>query len=375
MARIKVGYLDGCLYPLWLTSLGLRLGRLFGADSLWAPDMQMGPVSDALWAREAPRVAKTAPSPGASFDPFQILAVTAARTRGVDLGSCVTDPLRHHPMSLAQSFVTLDHISKGRAILGIGNGSAANTEPFGFPWSKQVSHLEEALTIIRLLWQSGGEPLRYDGRFWQLEDAIFNLPLYADKPPRIWVASHAPRMLKLTGRFADGWVPTAKVSGEEYASNLEAIRAAAAEAGRSMNAFVPAQLLYPVVLGKSREQVIELIMKSRIGAVMALGIPDPVWKQHGLAHPLGEGHKGWYELVPSRLDADTIDASLAAMTPELLLSFVYAGSPAEVCTEVAPLVEAGARHVIVSNFGAVFTGELATDPLRLAGLIRKLRRL
>jgi phthiodiolone/phenolphthiodiolone dimycocerosates ketoreductase len=375
MSRVQVGYLDGCISPLWLTSLGLRIGRLFGADSLWVPDAHMGAGSDEMWALEAPTVAKTAPSPGAYFDPFQILAVTAARIRGADVGSCVTDPLRHHPMSLAQSFVTLDHISKGRAILGIGNGVAANTEPFGFPWSKQASRLEEALTIIRLLWQSGGEPLSYEGRFWKLEDALFSLPLYAGKPPRIWVASHAPRMLGITGRFADGWVPTVKVSGEEYASNLETIRAAAAKAGRSMDTFVPAQLLYPVVLGRSRDQVIESVMKSRIGAVFALGAPGQLWKEHGLEHPLGEDHKGWYELVPTRLDTEAIDAALASMTPELMVSFIYAGSPAEICEEVAPLVDAGARHLIVSNFGAVFTGELTADPLRLGKLIRKLRRL
>ena len=71
-------------------------------------------------------------------------------------------------MSLAQSFVTLDHLSKGHAILGIGNGESENVEPYGLPWDKPVARIEEALTIIRLLWENVGRPVDYDGQFWKL---------------------------------------------------------------------------------------------------------------------------------------------------------------------------------------------------------------
>ena len=63
------------------------------------------------------------------------------------------------------------------------------------------------------------------------------------------------------------------------------------------------------------------------------------------------------------------------MTPELILSSMYAGNPAEIRDEVAPLVEAGARYFIVSNMGAALTGGSPRDLLRLSSLIRKLRRL
>ncbi|MFN2427474.1 MAG: LLM class flavin-dependent oxidoreductase, partial [Candidatus Binatia bacterium] len=308
------------------------------------------------------------------FDPLQILAVTATRIRGVDLGTAVTEAFRRHPMALAQSFATLDHISKGHAILGIGNGERENVEPYGLPWGKQVARLEEALTIIRLLWSSAGRPVTYEGNFWTLRDAIFNLPLYGGKPPRIWIAAHAPRMLDLTGRFGDGWLPTLRATPAEYSRRLETILAAGKAAGRSMDHFVPCQMIL-VALGESREQMIDLAMKSRLGAAMALLAPDAAWKAQGKTHPLGDGFGGFYDIVPPRITVEQIDTAAREMTPELLLSSMYAGSPGEVRDEVEPLVAAGARHVIVSNIGGSLTGGGVKDLWHLGSLIRKLRRL
>ena len=374
MGRITVGYQDANLHPLWLTNAGLRIARLMGAESLWLPDHYMGFIPSLVWKPEITPAAKVVHSPDGFFDPMQILAVAASRIRGVDLGTAVTEAFRHHPMELAQSFATLDHISKGHAILGIGNGERENVEPYGLPWGKQVSRLEEALTIIRMLWSSRGRPVTFEGKFWTLRDAIFDLPLYDGKPPRIWIASHAPRMLELTGRFGDGWLPTLRATPAEYSQRLQAILSAGRAAGRSMDHFVPCQMIL-VALGESRDQVIDIAMKSRLGAALALLAPDAAWKLQGKTHPLGDGFGGFYDIVPPRVTEEQIDAAAREMTPELLLASMYAGSPGEIRDEVAPLAAAGARHIIVSNIGGSLTGGGAGDLWRLGSLIRKLRRL
>jgi phthiodiolone/phenolphthiodiolone dimycocerosates ketoreductase len=374
MHRVTVGYQDGCLHPLWMTQAGLRAARLFGATSLWVPDHFMGFIPASVWTPEVTAAANTVHSPDGLFDPLQILAVTASRIRGVDVGTLVTEPLRRHPMAIAQSFVTLDHISRGHAVLGIGNGERENCEPYGLPWDHQVSRLDEALRIIRALWESRGQPVTFEGKYWRLHDAIFNLPLYNDKPPRIWIASHAPRMLELTGRYGDGWVPTLRTTPDEYRARLAKIRAAAEAAGRSLSSFVPTQVLI-CALGESREQMIDTAMKSRLGAAMSLLVPAEVWHQHGLEHPLGADHKGFIDIVPPRVTEEQIEQAARTMTPELLMTSMYAGSPAEIRAEVAPLVDAGVRHFIVSNMGAALTGGSPRDVLRLGSLIRKLRRL
>ena len=374
MARVTVGYQDGTIYPLWLVRMGMRLARLFGARSLWVQDHFMGFIPASVWKPEVTEAAKAIHSPDACFDPLQILAVTATRFRGVDVGTLVTEPIRRHPMSLAQSFVTLDHISRGHAILGIGNGERENVEPYGLPWEKQVARLEEALTIIRLLWESGGRPVAYTGRFWTLRDAIFNLPLYQGRPPRIWIAAHAPRMLRLTGRFGDGWVPAVRTRPAEYARRLGVIRAAAAEAGRSFDGFVPGQTLLTAI-GESKAQILDLAVKSRLGAAMALLLPAEAWRAHGKTHPLGDDHRGFIDIVPPRVTDAQLDQAARDVTPEMLDEGMFAGSPAEIYEQVAPLVDAGARHLIVSNAGAALTGGKPIDIVRLGSLMRKLRRL
>ncbi len=374
MGRVTVGYQDACVYPLWVTRMNVRLWKFMGASAVWFPDHFMSLTPPQVWRPELTPAARVVPSLDALFDPVPVLALTATRVRGIDLGTSVTEAIRRHPMSLAQSFVTLDHIAKGRAILGIGNGIRENTEPYGLPFEKLLPRLEEALTIIRLLWGSGGRPVSYEGRFWRLRDAVFALPLYKGRPPRIFIGAHFPRMLRLTGRFADGWLPGQRVAAEEYGGRLAIIRQAAQEAGRDLAGFTATQTML-IALGDGREQVLERAMKSRFCAGMALGVPADVWREHGLAHPLGDGHRGFLDVVPSRVTDEEIDRAAATMTPELLLTLMYAGSPQQIRDEVAPLADAGCRHFILANAGASFAGSGPRQQLRLASLIRMLKRL
>lgn len=384
MGRVTVGYQDACVHPLWVSRLNLRLARLMGATAVWMPDHFMSFTPAHVWQPEFTPAAHLVPSIDALFDPIQLLALTATRIRGIDLGTSVTESIRRHPMSLAQSFVTLDHIAKGRAILGIGNGIRENTEPYGLPYERNVDRLEETLEILRLLWGSGGRPVSYSGRFWELRDAVFALPLYGGKPhrgkphcgkpPRLFVAAHYPRMLRLAGRFGDGWLPGQKVDAPEYARRLGIIRAAATAAGRDPERFTATHTMM-VALGESRESVLERAMASRFCAALALGAPAEVWRAHGRTHPLGDSHRGFLDLVPSRVTPQDVDRAAATMTPEILLTLIYAGSPRQVRDEAAPLAEAGCTHFILANAGAAFGRNAARDLLGMAQLYRLLRGL
>ena len=374
MPAVTVGYQDACVHPLWLSRMNMRLARLMGASAIWVPDHFMSFTPAEAWTPATTSAARIVPTLDALFDPLQILAVAATRLRRVDLGTSVTEAIRRHPMSLAQSFVTLDHIARGRAILGIGNGIRENTEPYGLPYEDNVARLEEALTIIRLLWGSRGAPIDYDGRFWRLRDAVFRLPLYKGRAPRLFVAAHFPRMLRLAGRFGDGWLPGQKVTAAEYRKRLTAIATARAEAGRAGEPFLPTQTLL-VALGTSRAAVLEKAMQSPICAATAMGAPASAWKALGLEHPLAPDHVGFLDLVPTRIHQPEIDRTLRTMRPELLQGLLYMGSVDEVVNEVTPLVGAGCRHFIVANIGASFMGEGARGLARLASLVRRLRKL
>ena len=105
-------------------------------------------------------------------DPWTMLAAISSVTTHVELGTCVTDAIRRHPSNVALASITLDRVSKGRGILGIGAGEAQNLKEFCIPFEKPVTKWEEQLQVIKLLYESSPEKLvSYDGKYYQLKDA------------------------------------------------------------------------------------------------------------------------------------------------------------------------------------------------------------
>jgi len=242
------------------------------------------------------------------------------------------------------------------------------------PFTRRVGRLEEALTIIRKLWDSQGEPVSFDGATWRLRDALFATPLYKNRAPKIWVAAHAPRMLGLAGRFGDGWYPTQKMSADDYRQKLGMIRAAAAEAGRPVENFEAATQIV-VAIGPGRKKTIEQFMKVKPVIALGLLMPGAAWKKHGLKHPLGDDFEGFADIIPNAVPPAAYAEAERSVTPELLSDSVFAGTVDEIVDEVKPLVAAGLRHVVVWNIGPLGTGGGPGDIVKQAQLIRRLRKL
>ena len=372
--RLSVGVETNCVAPMQLERAMLRLSHLFGVDSMFLPDHYLSFIPRSVWGPKLTPAAKMVPSPDAFFDPFVMMGMMAARYRRVRIGTGVTEPFRRHPATLAQAFVTLDHLTRGRAILGVGNGERENCEPYGIPFTKRVARLDEALAIVRRLWESRGEPVSFDGAIWRLREALFTTPLYRGRAPQLWVAAHAPRMLGLTGRYADGWYPTKKLTPAEYADGLQQIRAAGRAAGRDLTHFEPA-LQMQLVLGRDRRSALDAVMRVPATAAMALLLPGAVWKKHGLRHPLADDFEGFPEFVPQRVTPEQLEMARRNVTAELIGDGVVAGSIDDVVAEVHELVRVGLRHVVIWNIGPLATGGSPWSLLQLAVLIRRLRKI
>jgi phthiodiolone/phenolphthiodiolone dimycocerosates ketoreductase len=370
---LQVGIETSCKAPLPVERAKLRLCRMLGVDSLFLPDHLMSAVPSSRRESPGDPVPRWVSSGNAFLEPYVMLGMLATQRPRVRLGVGVTDPLRRNPATVAQAFVTLDHLTRGRAILGLGSGARENIEPYGLPFSNRVAPIEEALTLIRRLWASGGEPVEFCGPTWRMRGAVFATPLYGDRPPVVWLAAHGPQMLGVAGRLADGWYPTVKVSAVEYRSMLNVIHRAAAAAGRRSDTFEPALQVF-VAVGRNRRSVVENILRSPAAAGLLLSFSASLWRRHGVEHPLS-ARDGLPQFLPEEVLPAHIELARRQATPELLTSGIFAGNVREVMEEIQPLVAAGLRHIVLANIGAGFGGVHVTDIVRLAVLIRRLRRL
>ena len=169
------------------------------------------------------------------MDAWTLLSVVAARTERVKVTTNVANlPLRH-PVVLARSVATLDRITGGRVELGLGAGGfldavAANGGP-RLTTGQSIAALEEAIAIMREVWTPGGGGIRLSGKHYTLSGAKRGPAPAHDVS--IWLGAYKPRMLALTGRLADGWLPSSGYAGpEQLAAMNKVIDEAAVEAGR-----------------------------------------------------------------------------------------------------------------------------------------------
>ena len=295
--------------------------------------------------------------------------------RGLRLGVAVTDAGRRNPAVTAQAAATLHLLTRGRAILGIGVGEREGNEPYGVDWTRPVARFEEALATIRALWDSRGELVSRDSEFFPLRDAMFALPPHRGRWPQIWVASHGPRMLRATGRYADAWFPVGLMPPNDYGRRLELVRAAASDAGRDPMSITPAVGL-TMITGRSRDDVEEAI-DSEIARSMALCIPATEWARHGAVHPLGGDFSGLQDVIPQTMDEQTVLSHASKVPLSLLREMFLQGTPDEIVEQVAVWRDHGLRYPVLLNFSLLRTslrkGMASNFPL--LSVLRGLKRL
>jgi len=178
------------------------------------------------------------------LDPLLQLAQAAVASRRLLLGTGVyLLPLRH-PTPVAKQVSTLDHLTEGRFVFGVGVGGEfpKEYEACGVPLGERGARLSESLTVLRKLWT--GEPASHDGRFYQFEGVTMQPPPRQAGGPPIWCGGRTDAALRRIGRMTDGWMSYV-VTPEMFRDGLGKIAAAAKEAGRVFDrGFATAHLLF-----------------------------------------------------------------------------------------------------------------------------------
>ncbi len=201
-------------------------GAALADDSFWKLIETLEEVGyDSLWLSDSARRGGLAP--------LVTLAAVAARTQRLKLGMNVLVLPPRNPVLLACELATVDALSGGRLLPtgGLGLDEPRELEAMGVAREERTARLEESVAIIRALW--GGEPVTRPGRFWSLtETRIAPAPHRAKL--EFWLGGRAPAALRRIGRIADGWLGSFVGPGE-FGEKVELIRAAAAEAGRTID--------------------------------------------------------------------------------------------------------------------------------------------
>ena len=180
---------------------------------------------------------------------------------------------------------------------------------------------------------------------------MFDLPPYRGKWPQIWIASHGPRMLRATGRYADAWFPVLAFQPKIYAESLEVVRSAASDAGRDPMSIIAATAVH-VVTGRSRNEVDEAL-GSEVLKAFALIAPADVWARHGARHPMGDDFTGLQDIIPQTMDEQTALSYASEVPPSLLKEVFLTGTPAEVIDQAAEWRDHGLRYAVMVNVSAL----------------------
>jgi alkanesulfonate monooxygenase SsuD/methylene tetrahydromethanopterin reductase-like flavin-dependent oxidoreductase (luciferase family) len=194
-----------------------------GFDSVW--------VGDSLLAR--PR-----------HEPLTLLAGVAGRVKRVELGTAVLLSALRNPVLLAHQVATLDQVSEGRLILGVGFAAdrpniRAEFAAAGVPFDKRIGRMIEGLRLCRALWT--GERVDWDGR-WQVAQAALAPTPHRPGGPPLWIGGNLPASLARAGKWFDGWFPIAP-DAATFARQWAEVKSIAQAAGRDASALTGAMYL------------------------------------------------------------------------------------------------------------------------------------
>ena len=215
------GMRDGALRWADLRMMARRAEEI-GFDSFWIPD-------HLIFRLEGQ------PTHG-PWEGWSLIAALAASTRRLEIGSLVACTGFRNPALLAEMADTVDEVSNGRLILGLGAGwHAPEYRAFGYPFDHRVSRFEEALTIVRGLLREGH--VDFDGTYYRARDCELRPrgPRPQGPPILIGALASGPRMLSLAARHADlwnGWLMPGRSHADEIAPLRAAVDAACVAAGR-----------------------------------------------------------------------------------------------------------------------------------------------
>ncbi len=295
-----------------------------GFDHLWIPDHVVGRQE------EYP-------------DAWTVLSAIGVLTKHIRLGTCVTDPYRRSIQTLAQTVSTLDQITGGRTVLGLGSGEAMNLVPFGMPCDHSLTRLKEAVHALDVLWRADeSRPAVLNGRYYSLRNAFLQVRALQKPRPPIYLGASLTNSLRFVGEAGDGWLSTISTPSA-FRECCGVLREGAKLAGRVLDQVDRCCQVYVAISG-DREEAYRAVAPQvkRLFATSKAAL-----RRSGYGHLLVEGFDS-QRLLRDEAYSKAIQSLVEAMPRELVERSAAYGRADHVIEKVEEYLDAGATHIIIA---------------------------
>ncbi|MFQ5975751.1 MAG: 5,10-methylenetetrahydromethanopterin reductase [Candidatus Hydrothermarchaeales archaeon] len=254
---------------------------------------------------------------------YSTLAVVAMVTEKIKLGTGVTNPYTRNIALTASEIATINEISDGRAVLGIGAGDKATFDSLGIEWTKPLATVKESVDVIRQL--CDGKRVQYDGKAIKMSGKLN----FKAEGIKIYVGAQGPKMLELAGKIADGVLVNAS-HPSDVAYAIDKVNNKDIEIGSYASVSVDKDG------EKARQSAIIVV------AFIASGTNPTILEKHGIdtekTKAIGQSlAKGDFRGAMSQVDDDMIEA------------FCIAGTPKDVKEKIATLEKLGVTQMICGS--------------------------
>lgn len=267
---------------------------------------------------------------------FTLLGAIASHTTRMKLATGIVNVFSRTPALLAQAFATLDELSGGRAIIGLGtSGPIVVQDWHGMKFEKPITRTREVVEIMRLA--LSGERVNYDGQIFKLKGFQMLIKPVQQAIP-IYLATFKPAAVKQTGEIADGWLPT-HASIKHFARMRQAITDGARGVGRDPSAIDAAPLTLVACAPNGDEA--RLLCAQHLAYYVG-----------GMGTFYGElmqdfGYGDMADRVQALWKQGDRDGATRAITRDILDDLVIAGTPAECRAAIEARAKIGIEHIVV----------------------------
>jgi F420-dependent oxidoreductase-like protein len=243
-------------------------------------------------------------------DAFSMLTHLALETKNIQLGTAIVNVFSRTPAVLAMTFGTLDELSGGRALIGLGSSGANVIEHWhGVPFEKPATRLREYIQIIDMIMRK--ERLNYDGKVFSMQRGFtMQFPTFRDHIPT-YIASITPKSMEQTGEIADGWIPIYWPK-DKIKDGIDTLMAGAQKSGKSRADLTVAPAIVMQITDAGNEDQIRA--QARAPLAFYVGRMGSYYyemlERHGFEAEVAKIKEGWAARDPKAAAAGVSDRML-----------------------------------------------------------------